>query len=1002
MNAKVERRVILPSVPTEKANLLLNTINSISIRNAKLREAQVKVLAANNSQLQVRGVIDAELRIGNQTFVTEAVVVEVVSSPLLGSEFLKDHKAKIDMQNDVMWLEHTNGIVQVDLTAKGASPEEDNYLAVAAIALGALEDLEVEAEGEGVASAMDPRAEELLKRFDISEGLGRTKLIEHKLELVPGTLPIMSRNYPIPVHYEAKVEELIKQLIKDDVIEESTSSWASPLFPIPKKDGSIRLVIDYRNLNLKTKKDALLTPGADELISSLHGLKVFSKMDFRSGYYQVPMEPESKHLTAFRFKGKLFQYKVMPFGLHSAPQTFTRLMNEVWKGCPWAKAYLDDVIVGSSSEEEHVKHLEEAFRRISEAGLKLNLGKCEFFREKVEFLGHVISRNEIMPAPDKLEAIRVAKAPKDKAELRSFLGMCEFHRKHIKDFSVIAIPLFQLLKKNVRFDFGPAQLLAFEKLKNALASPPVIALPDPSLPFIVRTDASKEAIGAVLIQKGEEGERVIEYFSKAFSPVQKRYATIEQEATAIVMTLRKWRRYLLGRKFLLQTDHKPLIWIKTMRNNNGKLGRMALELQEFDFEIEHVPGKMNSEADFLSRSAMMVDMKAIGEELDKDDQLKEAIGRNPQAFRAEGEMLFFIEEGGKRLCLPKSQQEYVLKTAHTEGVHMGEKKMLAEIRSKFYWKGLAGDVKRFVQNCPVCKSNKTNHQSPKKVPLMAIDIDLLTPWQRIATDVIGPLSESNGFKYILNLVDYRTKWRESVAVKDVQAETLIKEFDKIFKRWGPPQVLVSDRASYFECKKFTEFLESWKIEQHLTTAYQHQSNGLVERNNRSIWDQLRVLDGEWADNLDTCNGAYNGSWSRPIEMTPFEAMCGRPKPTTLTREFGLEAGPTKEQGSSREYLERMSRDYDEKNNTTPREVKAGDLVLVEMPTIVPGMARKLTCPTQGPFKVVEQKSETTVILEDVDGTQFQAHINQCRPASGGQVGRRRRRGRPKGGVGVIN
>lgn len=340
------------------------------------------------------------------------------------------------------------------------------------------------------------------------------------------------------------------------------------------------------------------------MLDSLGGSAWFTSLDLASGYWQVEMDPKDKEKTAFITQFGTFQFTVMPFGLCNAPATFQRLMDEVvhdelWK---FVVVYLDDLNIYSQTFEEHLDHLRIVFDRLKNAGLKLNPDKCKFVANELTFLGHIISKEGIRTDPDKIEKVRNFPRPENLTQLRGFLGLALYYRRFIKDFSKIANPLNKLLRKNTPFNWTTTQQQAFERLRNCLISSPILAYPNWSQPFLLFTDASTFALGAVLSQKDNEGnERIIAYASRSLLPAEKNYTITELEYLAVVWAVGKFHHYIHGSRFTLITDHSALVHLLNLTTPNGRLARWVMKLQSYDFDTIHRADKRHSNVDSLSR-----------------------------------------------------------------------------------------------------------------------------------------------------------------------------------------------------------------------------------------------------------------------------------------------------------------------------------------------------------------------------------------------------------------
>lgn len=432
---------------------------------------------------------------------------------------------------------------------------------------------------------------------------GRTELIHHTIHLSDPT-PSRQRPYRVPERLVEPLREEIKVMKELGVIEPSMSEWSSPMVIVPKKDGSLRVCIDFRKLNAQSKFDAYPMPRIDDLLENIGRAQFITTLDLCKGYWQVPLNPESRPYTAFRTPLGLYQFTVLPFGLHGAPATFQRLMDRVLQGCEdWSAAYLDDVVIYSNSWPEHLQHLQEILKRIEKAGLTLNVSKCEWAKQETNYLGYHLGNGQLRPQIDKVEAIRRSPQPKTKKEMRSFLGLVGWYRRFVPNFASIAAPLTNLLSKTVTnpIPWTNDCETAFTTLKERMCSSPVLQSPDFAARFLVQVDASALGIGAVLAQGNPGEERPVVYLSRKLLPRETRYSAIEKEGLAIKWSLDSLRYYLLGREFDLETDHRALTWIQSMRDHNARVTRWYLALQPYRFQIKHRPGRLNVVADYLSR-----------------------------------------------------------------------------------------------------------------------------------------------------------------------------------------------------------------------------------------------------------------------------------------------------------------------------------------------------------------------------------------------------------------
>lgn len=450
----------------------------------------------------------------------------------------------------------------------------------------------------------------LLNRFKSAfqlEGqpLGRYAGVQHVVD-VGDARPIRQRPRQVPYAQRDEIQQQVAKMLGEGIVRPSCSPWSSPVVLAKKKDGTWRFCIDYRRLNEVTRKDASPLPRIQEVLDRLSGSSWFTSLDLAAGYHQIEMHPGDREKTAFSTpQGGHYEYLVMPFGLTNAPATFQRAMDILLSGLPFhiCMCYIDDIIVHGKTFGEALGHLELVLERIVEAGLKLKPRKCEFMRRKLAFLGHVVSAAGLAPDPAKVLALTALQPPTTKQELLHFLGLASYYRRFILRFAFIAAPLTGLLKKGRDMsEWSGEHQDAFERLKERLASAPVLAYPDFSRSFVLKTDASAVAISAILSQLDEEGaEHPLGYASRALSSPKARYSATEREGLAIIWGIKYWRAYLWGRHFTIVTDHSALLTIKRMRGENHRLDRWALTLAEYDFDVVHKPGRIHVDADALTR-----------------------------------------------------------------------------------------------------------------------------------------------------------------------------------------------------------------------------------------------------------------------------------------------------------------------------------------------------------------------------------------------------------------
>ena len=412
--------------------------------------------------------------------------------------------------------------------------------------------------------------------------------------------PVSQKPYPVAMKHYNWVKEEINRLLEADVIRNSHSSWSAPIIVVPKGDGGKRLVIDYRALNKVMRKFVWPMPKVEDIFPQLNGAKYFSTLDLRAGYHHIGLTADSIPKTALTSPFGKYEYVKVPFRLAQAPAYFQELMTGVLMDLPFAMAYLD-IIIYSSTPEEHLQHIKTVFEKLCHAKLSMKLSKCHFFAKEIQYLGHILGVEGIRPVPAKTEAIKAMHPPVNPKQVHAFLGLVGYYRKIIKNFAKIAKPLTMLTRMDVKFEWRETHHCAFMKLKDTIIQAPILRYLDTTKPYIMYTDASDNACGAQLSQMHNEAEFPVAFLSHTFTDTQQRWSTPEQEAYGIYFAIKKWNYYLQGADIIVRNDHKPLAWFLNGKNENTKINRWGLELTSYNITFEWISGVKNKATDCLSR-----------------------------------------------------------------------------------------------------------------------------------------------------------------------------------------------------------------------------------------------------------------------------------------------------------------------------------------------------------------------------------------------------------------
>ncbi|GBG45518.1 hypothetical protein CBR_g78980, partial [Chara braunii] len=537
---------------------------------------------------------------------------------------------------------------------------------------------------------------------------------KHKIEILPGSVPSKGRVYRMS---PAELEELRKQLetlTSKGWIRPSTSEFGAPVLFVPKGNGEFRMCVDYRGLNKITRKSTDPLPRIDDLLDMVQAYTIFSKIDLKSGYHQIEMAEGDVHKTAFKTRYGTYEYLVMPFGLCNAPGTFQTEMHRILRPYldKFVVVYLDDILVFSRSVQEHAQHLALVLQALRANQYKINREKSSFGVPSVIYLGHVISGEGLAPEAMKVVVVQDWPRPANIRDVRSFLGLASYYRKIIKNFSAIAAPLTDLTKKDTSFLWTSECQEAFTRLKEALIRAPVLKLPDPTLPFVMTTDASQYGVGAVLQQDDGNGLQPIEYMSKKIKTKKLQDSTYEKELYALVSSLKHWKHFLLGRHFKNFSDHSTLQWMKSQGELNDKLARYIQFIDMFDFELRHKKGCYNRVADALSRRPdalfLISFTHSFGErtrqtiaQLLPQDEIFRPIVRNlhdnpasEPGYSLVSGLLYTCSRGEERLCIPQHRKlrTLLMSECHDARGHFGALKSYAALSQRFFWKEMRSDM----------------------------------------------------------------------------------------------------------------------------------------------------------------------------------------------------------------------------------------------------------------------------------------------------------------------
>ena len=733
--------------------------------------------------------------------------------------------------------------------------------------------------------------------------LGTNQDILHKINLTT-TDPIHVKQFRIPEEHLKFLNDYVTELENKHCIQLSQSSYNSPVFMVKKKDGSLRIVQDFRKLNQHTVDSKYTIKDIQDCIDTVgrQNSSIFTSIDLTSGFWQQQLHPDSRQFTAFTVPGRgRYEWLKSCMGLRTSPQAFARLTDRVCHNLDFMQSYIDDCLVHSANPESHLSHIAIALQRFIKHGLKLNIHKTKFFAHEVDYLGHRLSARGVRPSLQKTVAIDKYPEPDNIRRLRQFIGLVNYFRNYISNFALIAGRLTALLKKSSGWTKGPLPLAAktaFAILKQKLTSEPILAYPKPKDPFILDVDAATGSadapggLGAVLLQIQDGETRVVAYASRSLKSFETNYTPFLLEMAAATWAISHFDCYLRGRRFELRTDHKPLE--KVSKLHQKTINRLQELMNEYDFIVSYRKGVLNSVPDALSRNAIdTLDAKDLSPTnltslqvasprlkalrdyiqfriLPKTSDLQNFVRTFAPRSLLKNNVLYYSEPTTKRelIFAPPASCKYLIAQAHSSRFagHAGLQKTRDRLFLKYFAPRISSQISQFIQNCQVCQQMQQPHTSTTTNPLTPLPIPD-RPNVRVHMDLIGPLKSRDGPKYILVTTDAYSKYVTSSILPDKNAKTVAKAFltDWVLRFSPPPQTCVTDRGKEFDNSMLNELHVLLGTDKRLTAAYKPSTNSQAERYNRTFKRLMTsILLQEKAHTLD---------WPGLVAMATFVYNC---------------------------------------------------------------------------------------------------------------------------------